>query len=67
MSTPPKRPRKSAGTSTAVANIRAPLPEPIEKPDENNEADVAMDDDVIDPATMYEDEEGKTLNHFALV
>lgn len=55
MSSPPKKARKSnSGNSvanTSVANV------PIvkeESPDENT----AADDDVIDPASMYEDEEG---------
>lgn len=60
MSSPPKKMRKSgAGASTP-----APVPaEPVSNP--NN--DVDMDED-LDPAAMYEDEEGQwfSLNDWFL-
>lgn len=55
MSSPPKKVRKSGGGASAAPVQAEPAPNPSN--------DVDMDED-LDPAAMYEDEEGKWLSQF---
>lgn len=52
MSSPPKKMRKSGVTAT-IAAIQS-------EPAQNSNEDIQMDED-LDPASMYEDEEGRLL------